>query len=266
MGGPAGGGGTRATIVVPARLASTRLPEKVLLDETGRPMVQHVVDAAGKAACATGGVVVATDSRRVAEALTPFGTRVVMTREDHPNGTSRLAEAAALLALRDDDLVVNAQGDEPEMPPSVIDSAVDALVSTPHAVVGTVCCRLGHGEDAANPNIVKVVRRADGCALYFSRSRVPADRDGRAGSDAAPLRHVGVYVYRVSFLKKYVAMPSTPLERAENLEQLRVLENGYSIAVARCDQASGLSGIDTREQYDEFVKRWRGEQSARTDR
>ena len=258
MGGRAGGGGTKATIVVPARLASTRLPEKVLLAETGRPMVQHVVEAAGRAACASG-VVVATDSGQVMEALRGFGTRVVMTRADHPNGTSRLAEAATLLGLGDDDLVVNAQGDEPEMPPGVIDAAVEALVSAPAAVVGTVCCGLGAGEDAGNPNIVKVVRRSDGCALYFSRSRVPMDRDGRGGSDSEPLRHVGVYVYRVSFLKKYVAMPSTPLERAESLEQLRVLENGYSIAVARCDEAKGLTGIDTREQYDEFVRRWRKE-------
>lgn len=257
MGGPGGSGGNKATIVVPARLASTRLPEKVLLAETGRPMVQHVVDSAGRAGCASGGVVVATDSERVAEVLKAFGTRVVMTRADHPNGTSRLAEAAALLRLGDDELVVNAQGDEPEMPPGVIDAAVAALVSTPHAVVGTVCCGLGEGEDAGNPNIVKVVRRADGCALYFSRSRVPMDRDGRGGTDSEPLRHVGVYVYRVSFLKKYVAMASTPLERTESLEQLRVLENGYSIAVARCDEARGLSGIDTREQYDDFVKRWR---------
>ena len=255
MGGQPGGAGTKATIVVPARLASTRLPRKVLLAETGRPMVQHVVDGAGRAKCATA-VVVATDSAAVAEALAPFGTRVVMTRADHPNGTSRLAEAASILGLSDDDLVVNAQGDEPEMPPEVIDAAVGALVATPGAVVGTVCCALGEGEDAGNPNIVKVVRRADGCALYFSRSRIPMDRDGKGGPDAEPLRHVGVYVYRVSFLKKYTAMSSTPLERAESLEQLRVLENGFAIAVARCDAASGLTGIDTREQYDDFVKRW----------
>ncbi|HZW06112.1 MAG TPA: 3-deoxy-manno-octulosonate cytidylyltransferase [Phycisphaerales bacterium] len=256
MGGQGGGAGIKATVVVPARLASTRLPEKVLLAETGRPMVQHVVDGARAARCARE-VVVATDSQRVAAALAGFGTRVVMTRADHPNGTSRLCEAAGLLGLADDDLVVNAQGDEPEMPAEVIDAAVAALVATPSAVVGTVCCGLGKGEDAANPNIVKVVRRADGCALYFSRSRVPADRDGRGGPDAEPLRHVGVYVYRVSFLKRYVEMASTPLERAESLEQLRVLENGFSIAVARCDAARGLTGIDTREQYDEFVRRWK---------
>lgn len=256
MGGTTGGEGTKATIVVPARLASTRLPGKVLLAQTGRPMVQHVVDAAGRASCAAA-VVVATDNATVEVALKPYGTRVVLTRADHPNGTSRLAEAAGLLGLTDDDLIVNAQGDEPEMPPGVIDAAVAALVATPSAAVGTVCCAFGTGEDAANPNIVKVVRRTDGCALYFSRARIPVDRDARGGPDAEPLRHVGVYAYRVSFLKRYASMESTPLERAESLEQLRVLENGFAIAVARCDAAKGMTGIDTREQYDEFVKRWR---------
>ncbi len=256
MGGTTGGAGTKATIVVPARLASTRLPGKVLLAQTGRPMVQHVVDAAGRASCAAA-VVVATDSPSVEVALKPYGTRVVLTRVDHPNGTSRLAEAANLLCLKGDDLIVNAQGDEPEMPPEVIDAAVTALVQTPAAVVGTACCAFGAKEDPLNPNIVKVVRRADGCALYFSRSRIPFDRDARGGADAEPLRHVGVYVYRAAFLQKYAAMASTPLERAESLEQLRVLEHGFAISVARCDAAVGMTGIDTREQYDDFVQRWR---------
>ncbi|MFT3685102.1 MAG: 3-deoxy-manno-octulosonate cytidylyltransferase [Phycisphaerales bacterium] len=201
-------------------------------------------------------VVIATDSQRVADALRPYGTRVVLTNPDHPNGTSRLAEAASILGLDDNDVVVNAQGDEPEMPPEVIDAAATTLVNTPTAVVGTACCAFGPGEDPANPNIVKVVRGIDGRALYFSRSRIPFDRDARGGEDARPLRHVGVYAYRVGFLKTYVTLPSTPLERAESLEQLRVLEHGHTIAVARCDAASGLTGIDTREQYDEFVRRW----------
>ncbi|MDP1662045.1 MAG: 3-deoxy-manno-octulosonate cytidylyltransferase [Phycisphaerales bacterium] len=256
MGGTTGGKGAKATIVVPARLASTRLPGKVLLAQSGRPMVQHVVDTAGQALCAAA-VVVATDSEIVEAALKPYRTRVVLTRIDHPNGTSRLAEAAGLLGLTGDDLIVNAQGDEPEMPPEVIDAAVAALVETPAASVGTACCAFGAGEDPLNPNIVKVVRRADGCALYFSRSCIPLDRDAKGGPDAEPLRHVGVYVYRASFLQRYAAMESTPLERAESLEQLRVLEHGFSIAVARCDAAKGMTGIDTREQYDEFVRRWR---------
>lgn len=250
----------RATIIVPARLASTRLPGKVLLPVQGKPMVQHVVDQAARATCARL-VVVATDDQSVVDALGPFGTRCILTRADHPNGTSRLAEAASLLGLSDDDLVVNAQGDEPEMPPSVIDAAARALAQTAGASVGTVCTPLSPaaGESVTNPNIVKVVRGAAthgiARALYFSRAAIPVDRDNRAEPAAEPMRHVGVYAYRVGFLKQYVTMPSTPLERAESLEQLRVLEHGYTIAVARCDEASGLTGIDTPEQFAAFVKR-----------
>lgn len=240
------------TIVVPARLGSTRFPEKVLASATGRPMVQHVVDAA-KRVRGIDAVVVATDSERVAAALAPFGTRVVMTAPTHPNGTSRLAEAAGLLGLHDDAVVVNAQGDEPEMPPTVIEGAVRALIETPGASVGTACTVLGPDESPENPNIVKVVRDSAGRALYFSRSRIPFEREA---GHVTVLRHVGVYAYRVSFLRRYVAMPISPLEQAESLEQLRVLEHGYTIAVARCDEARGLTGIDTPEQYAEFVKRW----------
>lgn len=250
----------RATIIVPARLASTRLPGKVLMQVNGKPIVQHVVDQAARATCARL-VVVATDDQSVIDALRPFGTRCILTRADHPNGTSRLAEAAALLALSDDDIVVNAQGDEPEMPPIVIDAAARALVQTQGASVGTVCTPLSPaaGESVSNPNIVKVVRGASthgiARALYFSRAAIPVDRDNRAEPAAEPMRHVGVYAYRVGFLKQYVAMPSTPLERAESLEQLRVLEHGHTIAVARCDEASGLTGIDTPDQFAAFVQR-----------
>lgn len=237
-----------ATILIPARMASSRFPGKVLAAQTGRPMVQHVVEAARRAACARH-VVVAADDARIAEALHPYGTRVVFTREDHPNGTSRLAEAAALLALQSDDIVVNVQGDEPEIDPAVIDAAAGALIES-GADVGTVACVMGEGED--DPNVVKVVRRADGCALYFSRSRIPYPRE----RGAAALRHVGVYAYRRAFLDQYVSLPPTPLERAESLEQLRVLEHGYRIAVAVVPAPEG-GGIDTPEQYAAFVARWR---------
>jgi 3-deoxy-manno-octulosonate cytidylyltransferase (CMP-KDO synthetase) len=239
-----------ATIIVPARLASTRLPRKVLLARTGRPMVQHVVDQAAGAACAAE-VVVATDAIEVVEALRPFGTRVILTRPDHPNGTSRLAEAARLLNLPEDALVVNAQGDEPEMPGAVIDAAAAALTSVPRASVGTVCCPLSaaHGEEHTDGSIAP--------AMYFSRAPIPVNRDGQAILGATPMRHVGVYAYRVGFLQTYVTLPPTPLEQAESLEQLRVLEHGYTIAVARCDAAIGLTGIDTQGQYDAFVERHR---------
>lgn len=243
-----------AVIIIPARLASTRFPEKVLASRTGRPLVQHVVDAARKCACASL-VAVATDHQRVADALAPFGTRVLLTSPDHPNGTSRLAEAARLLNLSGDQIIVNAQGDEPEMAAQVIDAAVTALAETPGASVGTVAAPLQPGENPADPNLVKVVRRPDGTALYFSRSLIPFDRDSRREPEARPLRHIGVYAYRRAFLEKYAAMPGTPLERSEQLEQLRALEHGYTIAVALCPSAQ--QGIDTPEQYDAFVRRYR---------
>lgn len=243
-----------AVVVVPARLASTRFPEKVLACETGKPLVQHVAEAAARAKCCRL-LVVATDSQRVVDALTPFGTRCVLTRVDHPNGTSRLAEAAAILNLESDEIIVNAQGDEPELDPSVIDAAVAALVQTKHAQVGTVACDITDAGEALNPNIVKVVRRLDGTAMYFSRSLIPLDRDARNEPSARPLRHVGVYAYRRAFLERYIAMAQTPLERAEQLEQLRVLEHGHTIAVGL--SKSHPAGIDTPEQYAAFVKRWR---------
>jgi 3-deoxy-manno-octulosonate cytidylyltransferase (CMP-KDO synthetase) len=222
-------------------------------------LVQHVVEAARGARAASGDgarVVVATDHERIAAALEPFGTPVVMTRSDHPNGTSRLAEAAAALGLGPDDVVVNVQGDEPEMAGEVIDLAVGALdAGGPggHAV-GTVAAFFGTGEDAENPHIVKVVRRPDGSALYFSRSMIPFERDGGGSARCRPLRHVGVYAYRRAFLEKYVTLAPTPLECCEQLEQLRVLEHGYSIGVGLCECAH--TGIDTPEQYEAFVARW----------
>lgn len=246
-----------ATVIIPARLASTRFPEKVLASATGRPMVQHVVEAARRAACAAS-VVVAADDQRIARALEPLGTRVVMTRVDHPNGTSRLAEAADRLGLADGDVVVNAQGDEPELPPGVLDAAVGALLGTDarsrgEADVGTVAAPLRDAAELTNPNVVKVVLTLGGRALYFSRAAIPHDRDAD-GAGPAPLRHIGVYAYRAGFLRRYAAMPSTPLERCEKLEQLRVLEHGHCIGVGVVESAH--AGIDTPEQYAAFVARW----------
>lgn len=240
-----------AVAIIPARMGSVRFPGKVLADRTGRPLVQHVVEAAARAQSVSS-VAVATDDARVAEALRPFGTRVVMTGE-HPNGTSRLAEAARLLDLGPDAVVVNVQGDEPEIDPAVIDAAVAALQRT-GAPAATVAAPFPPGEDPRNPNVVKVVCAMDGAAMYFSRSLIPFDRDGRGGPDAAPLRHVGLYVYRRSFLDIYVTLTPTPAERCESLEQLRILQHGHKIAVAVCD--SSHQGIDTPEQYEAFVRRW----------
>jgi 3-deoxy-manno-octulosonate cytidylyltransferase (CMP-KDO synthetase) len=248
--------------IIPARLASTRLPNKVLLAETGRPLIQHVIEAASRAKVLSR-VVVAADDPAIADAVRAFGGEVVMTRVDHPNGTSRLAEAARKLALRDDDVVVNVQGDEPEIEPALIDAAVKALVKS-NSEVSTVAIPFavaggggvgGGGDDPTNPNIVKAVVAKDGRALYFSRARVPFVRDAGA-EPSPPLRHVGLYVYRAHFLKTYVRLAPAPIERAESLEQLRVLWHGYRIQVA-VKAGRVPAGIDTREQYDAFVARRR---------
>lgn len=236
--------------IIPARLASTRFPEKVLANRTGKPLIQHVWENT-KRAGSLSRVVIATDHPRVQAACVAFGAEVVVTREDHPNGSSRLAEAAATLGLSGTDIVVNVQGDEPEMEPGVIDAAVGALERS-GAEAGTVASPFARGEDPANPNIVKVVLRRDGCAMYFSRSLLPFPRV--SGIDgAAPLRHVGLYAYRVGFLKQYPGLTPTPLERAESLEQLRILEHGFRISVA-VTPCHGV-GIDTPEQYEAFVAR-----------
>lgn len=237
--------------IIPARLGSTRFPGKVLADRTGRTLIQHVHEAVS-AAPRLAGVHIATDEERVRAAVEAFGGRAIMTRADHPNGSSRLAEAARTLGLADDDIVVNAQGDEPELEPGLIEAAVGALERT-GAEVSTIGSPFAPGEDAANPNVVKVVRRADGLALYFSRSLIPYPRGTGPGA-AAPLRHVGLYVYRAGFLQRYIELPPSPLEVAESLEQLRVLEHGYRIAVAVAESRG--QGIDTPEQYEAFVARW----------
>lgn len=245
-----------ATAIIPARLGSTRFPAKVLADATGKPLIQHVVESA-RAASLVGRVVVATDDESVRAAVARFGGEVVMTSRDHPNGTSRLAEASVLLGLQPDDVIVNVQGDEPEIETSVIDAAVNTLRET-RAEVSTVASPFQPGEDPADPNIVKVVLGAGGAALYFSRAPIPHHRAG--GDPVKPLKHVGLYCYRAAFLRRYTAMPPTPLERCEMLEQLRVLENGFRIGVAVRDVRT--VGIDTPEQYAAFVDRWR----ARTSR
>jgi len=238
-----------AVAIIPARLASERFPGKILAAETGRPLIQHVAELAARAG-SIARVVVAADDQTIADALAPFGTEVVLTGE-HPNGTSRLAEAARLLKLPPEGVVVNVQGDEPEIEPEVIDVAVDAL-SGSDCPVATVGSPFAPADDPGDPNIVKLVTRCDGRALLFTRASVPY---ARSPEGARPLRHVGIYAYRRAFLDTYVALPPTPLELAERLEQLRVLEHGYDIAVALAE--SRHEGIDTPEQYARFVARRR---------
>ncbi len=240
----------KAIALIPARLGSTRFPGKVLAAETGRPLIRHVVDAAARAALVER-VVVATDDQRVHDAVAAFGGQVVMTSNAHHNGTSRLAEAAAVLGLDDEALVVNVQGDEPEIEGGVIDAAVESLLAS-GADVSTVASPFREDEDPADPNIVKVVLRRDSTAMYFSRSLVPHARPG--GVPAAPLKHIGLYAYRAAFLHRYATLVETPLEQSEMLEQLRVLEHGYRVAVAVREVHT--TGIDTPEQYRAFVARW----------
>jgi len=235
-----------AVAIIPARLASTRFPRKMLADRTGKTLIRHVWERATLASSLSR-VVIATDSPEVAHVVRAFGGEAVMTREDHPNGTSRLAEAAASLGLSPGALVVNVQGDEPEIEPLAIDAAVAAARAST-APVATLASPFAAEENPDDPNIVKVVLRRDGTAMYFSRARVPHPRQ-----PAPAYRHVGLYVYRADFLAHYVTLAPTPLEMAESLEQLRVLEHGYAIAVAVVNTSS--RGIDTPEQYDAFVRR-----------
>lgn len=240
-----------AVAIIPARMGSTRFPGKVLASETGRPLIWHVHEATRRAS-RVGRVVVATDDDRVASVVQSFGFEAVLTGE-HPNGTSRLAEAAERLDLPPETIVANVQGDEPEIDPEAVDAAITVLERT-GADVGTVGSPFAEGEDPGNPNIVKVVTARSGMALYFSRSLIPFNRDGLPTPESAPLKHVGLYTYRVGFLKRYAALTPTPLEQTEKLEQLRVLEHGHRIAVAvhPCHH----HGIDTPEQYRAFVRRW----------
>lgn len=241
----------RVAVVIPARFASQRFPGKPLANETGKTLVQHVYEQAQRSTYA-GDVLVAADDERIADAVRAFGGIVRMTRTDHPNGTSRIAEVAGDL---DVDLIVNVQGDEPELEPALIDAAVGALIADPGCPMGTVASTFAAGEDPRDPNIVKVVLDQRGRAMYFSRACIPHDRDGIG---ARVYKHVGLYVYRREFLSTYVDLPPTPLERAECLEQLRVLEHGFGIAVAIGE--AHHHGIDTPEQYAAFVARWRAAQ------
>lgn len=245
-----------AVVIIPARLGSTRFPAKVLADETGKPLIQHVVEAATRAA--VGRVVVATDSEDVAVRVRAFGGEVVLTSPEHPNGSSRLAEAVDRLGLNPNQVVVNVQGDEPEIEPRVIEAALRALVRS-GAEMSTVASPIEAEAEFVNPNVVKLVTRtgfdAIERALYFSRSPIPCVRDAGDGRCARRLKHVGIYGYEAQFLKKYVALAPTPLEESEKLEQLRVLEHGFEIAVA-IERVTSV-GVDTPADYARFVARER---------
>lgn len=242
------------TALIPARMASTRLPNKPLALISGVPMVVHVANRA-KASQATR-VVVATDSAEIAQACAQHGVETVMTRSDHPSGSDRLAEACTLLGLPDDACVVNIQGDEPLIDPALINAVAALLQADPLASMSTAAHAIESEADFLNPNVVKVVLDAQARAMYFSRGAIPFQRASIPGNgashgsgwlpDAAPaaLRHVGIYGYRVQFLKQFPTLPPAPVEQAEALEQLRALWHGHRIAVHVTKETPG-PGVDT---------------------
>ncbi len=238
----------RAVAVIPARYASTRYPGKPLAKETGKFLIQHVYEQV-RLAPLISEVIVATDDQRIADAVESFGGRVVMTRADHPSGTDRIAEVAANIEC---DIVVNVQGDEPEIEPVCIAQLVELLHDHPECEMATLACpfKFIDGADPKDPNSVKVQIDDEGIAVNFSRT-LPESRF----TDDGPLLHLGIYAYRRDFLLEFPKMKPTPLEKSERLEQMRALENGHKIAVGLVRRAA--VGIDTPEDYEAFVRRWK---------
>ena len=245
------------TVLIPARLASTRLPNKPLADIGGIPMVVRVAQRVQSGVAPGTRVVVAGDSDSILQACARYGVEALSTRQDHASGSDRLAEACDLLGLGDDHIVVNVQGDEPLIDPALVDAVAQVLQHSPSASMGTAACRITQAEDFFNPNVVKVVLDATAHALYFSRAPIPCWRDAPTASalpDPAPLRHIGIYSYRVGFLRQFPKLTPAPLETMEALEQLRALWHGHRIAVHLTHTAPG-AGVDTPEDL-ERVRAW----------
>ena len=241
------------TVVIPARMASSRLPNKPLADIAGLPMVVRVAQRA--LLSQAGQVVVAADDERIVQACQAHGIKALMTRQDHVSGSDRLAEACALLSLSDDAVVVNVQGDEPLIHPALINDVADLLMQRPDASMSTAAHAIAQLEEFTNPNVVKVVLDARQMALYFSRAPIPWWRDGQTDGGfktlphPAPLRHIGIYGYRAGFLRLFPQLPPAPIETLESLEQLRAMWHGHRIAVHTTNEAPG-PGVDTPEDLD----------------
>ena len=240
------------TVIVPARLASTRLPHKPLADIHGLPMVVRVAQRA--ALSNANQVVVAADSIEIVQACQAHGVRAMLTQVDHPSGSDRLAEASALLGLSPNDVVVNVQGDEPLINPELINQVAELLVKRPTASMSTAAHEIHELAEFTNPNVVKVVIDQNQLALYFSRAPIPWWRDGFAQGiqslpQPAPLRHVGIYAYRVGFLQSFPTLQAAPIETDEALEQLRALWHGHKIAVHITPDVPG-PGVDTPEDLE----------------
>lgn len=254
----------RFSVLIPARMASSRLANKPLADIAGLPMVVRVAQRAAQSGALR--TVVAADDARILQACAQHGIEAIATRVDHVSGSDRLAEACVALGLDADDVVVNVQGDEPLIDPQLVHSVAALLARQPDASMGTAAHAIASLEDFHNPNVVKLVLDASGCASYFSRAPIPWARDLR-GSDwwngaaaeaqprvaalagFAPLRHIGIYSYRAGFLRAYPTLPQAPTEAIEQLEQLRALWHGHRIAVHLCEDVPG-PGVDTQEDLE----------------
>ena len=240
------------TVIVPARLASTRLPNKPLADIHGLPMVVRVAQRAALSNASQ--VVVAADSIEIVQACQSHGVHAILTQVDHPSGSDRLAEASALLGLKPHDVVVNVQGDEPLINPELINQVAELLVQRPSASMSTAAHEIHELAEFTNPNVVKVVIDQSQLALYFSRAPIPWWRDGFAKGiqslpQPAPLRHIGIYAYRVGFLQSFPTLQAAPIETGEALEQLRALWHGHKIAVHITPDVPG-PGVDTPEDLE----------------
>ena len=240
------------TVIVPARLASTRLPHKPLADIHGLPMVVRVAQRAALSNASQ--VVVAADSIEIVQACQAHGVHAMLTQVDHPSGSDRLAEASALLGLQPHDVVVNVQGDEPLINPELINQVAELLIQRPSASMSTAAHEIHELAEFTNPNVVKVVIDQSQLALYFSRAPIPWWRDGFAKGiqtlpQPAPLRHIGIYAYRVGFLQSFPTLQAAPIETGEALEQLRALWHGHKIAVHITPDVPG-PGVDTPEDLE----------------
>lgn len=234
-------------VVIPARLGSTRLPRKPLADIGGKPMVIRVAERAQQSKAQS--VVVATDSPEIQAACDEHRIECLLTSPDHPTGTDRIAEVAQLLKLPANTLVVNVQGDEPLIPPDLINEVAQALANNPACAISTIAVPITDATEITNPNVVKVVLNRAGEAMYFSRASIPFVRDPDLSSEVTHLRHLGIYAYRADFLQAYTRLDPAPPEQAEALEQLRALWNGYRIAVHTAAKAPP-AGVDTPEDLE----------------
>ena len=234
-------------VVIPARLGSTRLPRKPLADIGGKPMVIRVAERAKQSLAQS--VVVATDSIEIQAACDEHRIECLLTSADHPTGTDRIAEVAQLLKLPSNALIVNVQGDEPLIPPELINQVAHTLAEHTQCAISTVAVPITDVTEINNPNVVKVVLNRSGEALYFSRAPIPFVRDSEANTKTEHLRHLGIYAYRADFLQAYTRLEPAPPEQAEALEQLRALWNGYRIAVHTAPEAPP-AGVDTPEDLE----------------